>query len=388
MKTVCIATSTRADWGLLQPLAGALRDSGRVCLRIVATNMHLMEEFGMTVNEITEAGFTVDEKVNMRVDGDTPASRAKAMALCTAGMARAFERLRPDALIILGDRYEMLATAAAAAVMAIPIIHIAGGEISQGALDDSFRHAITKLASFHLCATEPYRRRVISMGEEPRRVVNTGAIGVWNAFNIPHMSAEELGRELDIDFSTATVAAVTYHPATCDSAEPPVARLQAMLDALDRFDELTLVVTAPNNDAGGASLLPVLEDYARRNPRRVRLVKSLGMRRYHSLLALSALCIGNSSSGIVEVPSAGIPTVDIGMRQAGRLAGPSVIHCGDSADEIADAIARALSPEMKALAAKKENPYYKADTLAVMTDAVLGFLDSPLLTTPKTFCDQ
>ena len=385
MKRLCFVTSTRADWGLLMPLAKALRGMEGIELQIVATNMHLMPEMGMTVNEIEAAGFTVDCRVACAVEGDDPASRAMVMAKCMAGMSEAFTALQPDAVVLLGDRYEMLAVASAAAVMCLPIIHIAGGEISEGALDDSFRHAITKLSSLHLTATEAYRKRVIQLGEDPSTVVNTGAIGVWNAFNTPLLSNDALAKDLDIDF-TEPVAVVTYHPATNDAEQSPLEQLEEMLTALDRFPALQLVITAPNNDAGGLALLNRLEDYAAKNSRRVRLVRSLGMVRYQSLLHYADVVIGNSSSGIVEAPSAGIPTVDIGIRQRGRIAAPSVIHCPSDNLAITDAIARALSPEMRELAAKKENPYYKPDTLRLMTDAVLSFLDT-LPRSPKKFYD-
>lgn len=366
---ICVATSTRADWGLLEPLARSLRDTPGVELQIVATNMHLLPRFGMTVDEITAAGFEVSARVPMEVEGDDEASRVRAMALCMSGMADAFERLRPDVLIVLGDRYEMLAVASAAAVMHIPVVHIAGGEISEGANDDSFRHAITKLSALHLAATEAYRRRVIQLGEAPDRVFNTGAIGVWNALNISPMPVRELEDFLGMPIEGEKVAVVTYHPATNDTTLTPSAATRELLEALDAFPDLKCVITYPNNDAGGVSIIELVDDYARRHPERVRAVPSLGMRRYHSLLRHAALVIGNSSSGIVEVPSYGIPTVDIGIRQRGRIAASSVIHCGTGADDIRAAITAALSSDFSGV----ENPYYRPDTLRLMTDAVLAF---------------
>lgn len=385
MKKVCFATSTRADWGLLQPLAVALRDGGCVEVQILATNMHLMEAYGYTVREIEDAGFAVDARVPVDVQGDDDASRVHVMAQCMAGAADAFVRLRPDAVVILGDRYEMLAIASAAATMHIPVIHIAGGEISEGALDDAFRHAITKLSTLHLTATEPYRRRVIQMGEDPARVVNTGAIGVWNAMHLEAMSRSEL--EADLGFGLdRPFALVTYHPATNDSEATPAERVGQMLDALDAFPGLAAIITYPNNDAHGAPVIDRLTAYAAAYRDRVLLVRSLGMVRYQSLLRLASAVIGNSSSGIVEAPSVGVPTVDIGMRQRGRIAGPSVIHCGDEAASIRAAIAQALSPEMQALAARRENPYCGDDTLGRMTAAVLAFT-ATLPCQPKTFHD-
>lgn len=198
---ICIATSTRADWGLLSPLAAELRRRPGVELQILATNMHLMPEYGMTVDEIERQGFVVSARVPMPLEGQGEAARVRAMAACMDGTAQALRRLAPDMLVILGDRYEMLAIASAATVMTIPIAHIAGGEVSEGAIDDNIRHAITKLSALHFTATEPYRRRVIQMGEDPARVVNAGALGVWNILNQPLMTLPELEANLGFKFA-------------------------------------------------------------------------------------------------------------------------------------------------------------------------------------------
>lgn len=385
MKTLCVATSTRADWGILRPLAAALRDSGRVKLQVLATNMHLLEAYGHTVDEIIADGFAVDARVAMPdASGDTPLGRAKAMGVCLEGTAEALGRLKPDALIILGDRYEMLAVASAAAVMGIPIVHLHGGEISEGAIDDSIRHAITKLSTLHLTATEPYRKRVIQMGEHPDRVINTGSLGVWSLVNRPRMSREELCADLGLDAS-APFAVVTFHPATLDKVAP-AERCRAMIEAFSRFPELNIIATYPNNDAGNEGIIEVLKEWQSAEPERVKLVKSLGMRRYLSAIAEAELVAGNSSSAIIEVPAAGTPAVNIGVRQKGRLHSPLVIDCGDTTDEIADAIGKALDPAFVAEAAKAPNPYYKADTLQIATEAVLQFAES-LPLAPKTFYD-
>ena len=372
---LCIVTTTRADWGLLLPVARELSKRDDVKIDVVAGNMHLLERYGHTIDEITASGFDVAGRIPCDVDGDSDASRVLAMAKAMQGAAEVFDRLRPDAVLLLGDRYEMLAIASAAATMHLPIIHIAGGEISEGALDDSYRHAITKLSTLHLTATEEYRRRVIQLGEDPSRVVNTGAIGVWNAFNIPLLSADELGTWLGIDFDGRKVASVTFHPATNDSASPRE-QVKALTSALAQFPDMIQVISYPNNDAGGESIIPVLEEYAAAHPGNVRAVSSLGMVRYQSLLHIANVVIGNSSSGIVEAPSAGAVTVDVGVRQKGRMAADSIIHCEPTESAIREAIDKALSPEYQQLAAKKENPYYKPDTLRLMTEAITDFLHS------------
>lgn len=371
---ICIATSTRADWGLLTPLAGALRNNPQVELQIVATNMHLSERCGMTVHEITDAGFTVDARVPMEDAGDGAADRVRAMAQCLAGTAEAFERLRPDAVIILGDRYEMLAVASAAAMMRIPIIHIAGGTVSEGAVDDSIRHAITKLASLHLAETDEARRRIVQMGEDPARVAATGALGVWNIMNQPLLSKAELEESLGgFTLDPESTLLVTYHPATLDNGDP-AARFNELLGALDMFPRSKVLLTHPNNDAGGEAIAALVEDYARANPDRVRAVTSLGMLRYLSALRNVAAVVGNSSSGIVEVPSMHIPTVDVGIRQKGRLCSASVIHCADDCESITEAIAMALSPEGRRQAREASNPYYRPDTVALMVRTILDYM--------------
>lgn len=384
MKTLCIATSTRADWGILRPLAEALRDSGRVRLQILATNMHLMDTYGHTIDEILAAGFEVDARVPMPDAGDSPEKRAEAMGVCLGGTAAALGRLKPDALLLLGDRYEMMAVASAAAVMGIPIIHLHGGEISEGAVDDSLRHAITKLSTLHLTATDEYRRRVIQLGEHPDRVVNTGALGVWNLMNQPRISRAELCDSLGLDASVP-FAVVTFHPATLDRVAP-AERCRAMVEALDRFPQLNIIATYPNNDAGNEEIIEVLKQWAARSAGRVALVKTLGMHRYLSAISMAAVVVGNSSSAIIEVPAAGTPAVNIGIRQRGRLHSPLVIDCGDSADMIEEAVNKALDPTFVDEARRSPNPYCKENTLELAVETVLEFMDT-LPVEPKKFYD-
>lgn len=370
--TICIATGTRADWGLLSPIATALRSDERLVVQILATNMHTLARFGNTSEEIRADGFAIDALVPVPDGDDSEQSRAEAMAACLGGTAEAFGRLKPDAVVALGDRFEMLAVASAAAVMRIPIVHIAGGEITEGAVDDCLRHAITKLASLHLTATEAYRRRVISMGEDPAKVITIGAPGVWNAFNQPLPTDAEVLQSLGIAGSP-DIALVTFHPATLDPADP-TERFEAVVEALNRFKDLHIIITYPNNDARSQGIISRIESWSDAEPKRVTAVKSLGMKRYLAASRMARVVVGNSSSGIVEVPSAGTPTVDIGIRQRGRVAGASVIHCGDSADEIAQAISHALSFEMQALAARRENPYAQPDTIGVAARAITDFV--------------
>lgn len=383
-RKIAIATGTRADWGLLSGIARALSARDDCEVTILATNMHLSPRYGNTISEIIADGFTDPVRIPMPDDADSDTSTVRAMAVCMAGMADELSRLRPDLLVILGDRFEMLATATAALMTRVPVVHIAGGEISEGAIDDSIRHSITKMASLHLTATEPYRQRVIAMGEAPDRVINTGAIGVYNILHEPLMSRAELEESIGFRLTDKALL-VTYHPATLDDEDPAV-RCRSLLDALDRFPDYKVLMTYPNNDPRGRIIIDLIEAYGADRPERVKIVPSLGKLRYLSALRCVRAVVGNSSSGIVEVPSMHIPTVDIGIRQRGRLCGPSVIHCGDSREEIASALDRALSDEGRRIAREAENPYFRPDTLDIMVRAIA---ETPLQTLQtKKFYDR
>ncbi|MDE5978889.1 MAG: UDP-N-acetylglucosamine 2-epimerase (hydrolyzing), partial [Muribaculaceae bacterium] len=313
-------------------------------------------------------GFHVDERVEMNAASDSPADTAAATGKCLMGKARALERLKPDILVLLGDRYEMLAVATAATIMRVPIAHIAGGEISEGAFDDNIRHALTKLSTLHFTATNAYRNRVISMGENPEFVFNTGALGVYNIIHEPVIPKHELEKFIGIDINASTLL-VTFHPATMDPV-PVSERCEALLHALDGFISSHIIFTYPNNDPDGEVIIDMINEYAARNPGRVAVVPSLGRRRYLSALHFLSAVVGNSSSGIVEVPTMRIPTVDIGIRQQGRIAASSVIHCDGEHDSIHQAISFALSPAGKRLALETDNPYAKRDTANRIVDTL------------------
>lgn len=366
---IAIATGTRADWGLLSPIAQLLKAQKDVEVAIIATNMHLDPRFGNTIDEIISDGFIPAAKVKMNVASNSEADTARSMAKCLSGMVDAFESIKPDCIIILGDRYEMLATASAATVMRIPIIHIAGGEISEGAIDDCIRHAITKLSALHLTSTEEYRQRVIAMGEQPDRVINTGAIGVYNIMQLPLMSKEELEKSIGCKINKRTLL-VTMHPTTIDPTPSSIV-MGELFKALDAHDG-NVIITYPNNDARGAEIISLIDDYQKRNKDKVTVIPSLGRLRYLSALQFVGAVAGNSSSGIVEVPSMHIPTVNIGIRQKGRLASKSVINCGNSAQEIISAIRFALSEEGQDVARNAENPYYKPNTLHTIVNSILS----------------
>ena len=343
-----------------------VKKSGDAILQVVATNMHLSQKHGMTINEIINDGFFIDFRIDSALDDDSPLGTVKSMSKTMEGMGKALENLSPDIVVILGDRYEMLATASAAAILNIPIAHIHGGEITEGAYDDSLRHAITKLSTLHFASTDEYARRIVQMGEEPNRVYNVGAPGVENTLRSEILSLREL--EKSIGFSLGDkYFVVTFHPVT---KQPGSEKKQTseLIATLNKYihQGWKFLVTMPNSDTHGSMVASMLSEWAFEYPKNVCLVKSLGRKRFFSALKHSHGIIGNSSSGIIEAPSFGIPTVNIGDRQKGRVKGPTVIDVSPDADFIYKAIEKAISPETKEkisiLEISSLNPYYKPDT--------------------------
>ena len=367
-RKICIVTSTRADWGLLSKVAKALSERSDVTLQIVATNMHLSEKYGSTWHEIERDGLHIDRMVPMAVDNDSAVDTVVAMSQCMDGMARTLSDLNPDLLLILGDRYEMLAVASTALILRIPIAHIAGGAVSRGAYDESIRHSITKMSHIHLTETEEYRRRVIQLGENPEHVHNVGAMGVYNIRHLQYLTRQELEYDLGTSIPEGTLLC-TFHPATLETIAPRV-QCENLLAALDRHPDNKVIFTYPNNDTNGAIIIELINAYADLHPHRVAVFPSLGMRRYLSALHCVAAVIGNSSSGIVEVPSMGIPTLNIGIRQDGRLAAESVTNCGVTVEEIDRGLTTVLSPENRIRCRSVKNPYEQPDTLQRIVDVV------------------
>ena len=367
-RKICIVTSTRADWGLLSKVAKALSERSDVTLQIVATNMHLSEKYGSTWHEIERDGLHIDRMVPMAVDNDSAVDTVVAMSQCMDGMARTLSDLNPDLLLILGDRYEMLAVASTALILRIPIAHIAGGAVSRGAYDESIRHSITKMSHIHLTETEEYRRRVIQLGENPEHVHNVGAMGVYNIRHLQYLTRQELEYDLGTSIPEGTLLC-TFHPATLETIAPRV-QCENLLAALDRHPDNKVIFTYPNNDTNGAIIIELINAYADLHPHRVAVFPSLGMRRYLSALHCVAAVIGNSSSGIVEVPSMGIPTLNIGIRQDGRLAAESVTNCGVTVEEIDRGLTTVLSPENRTRCRSVKNPYEQPDTLQRIVDVV------------------
>lgn len=360
-RKICIVTGTRAEWGLLSGIAKALDNRKDVVLQIIATNMHLSEKYGDTWKEIQRDGLKITLKVPIPTDFTTAHDTVNAMSECMKGMSKAFSTLSPDLILILGDRFEMLAVASAALIHRIPVAHMHGGEVTQGAFDESIRHSITKMSHLHFTSTEEARNRIIQLGENPAHVFNTGAIGVYNILHTPLMTREELESDLGITIPGNSVF-VTFHPTTLDSI-PPYIQCENLLNALDRRKDIKILFSYPNNDTGGNDIIQLIDRFVSNNADRSAVFPSLGARRYLSVLRCVSAVVGNSSSGIIEVPSMHIPTLNIGIRQKGRQRAESVIDCGVTFEEISEGLEKVLSEESISSARTCNNPYEQAETL-------------------------
>lgn len=387
MKKICIVTGTRAEYGLLKPVISKVEKDAELQLLLYVTGAHLSPEFGLTYHEIEEDGFAITRKIEMLLGADTPSGVIKSMGVEMIGFADALAVDRPDMMILLGDRYEILIAAAAAMVFRVPIAHIHGGERTEGLIDEAIRHSVTKMSYLHFASTEEYRRRIIQLGEHPDRVFNVGALGVESIRQIPMMDKPELEKDLNISLD-GRVALVTFHPVTLTTLEMDSVKVQFtnLLKALDRFSQLTIIITKANADTDGKIINEMIDRYAECNHQRCRAFNSLGQRRYLSLLQYCKIVVGNSSSGIIEVPSFKIPTINIGTRQRGRVCAESVINCGNGVDEITEAIEKGLEEETISRLEHVTNPYEQCGT----SDQIINNIKEALyrgIDIEKTFYD-
>lgn len=354
MRRIAFFTSTRAEYGLLRPLMAEVALRPGLMLQVIVSGTHLSQAHGETWREIAADGFAIDARVDMRLGADDAESIAASAALALAGTAQALARLRPDVLVLLGDRYELLAAAQAAVLARVPIAHIHGGEATEGAIDESIRHAITKLAYWHFPSAEPYAERIRQMGEASERVWTVGAPAIDNIAALAPIPRDELEAFLGLALR-APCFLVTYHPVTLE-ADSGLAAMQALLEAVGALAG-SVVITGANADPGASPIRAAMQAFADANPGRAVLFESLGARRYLSLMRHVDAVVGNSSSGLLEAPAVGVPTVDVGPRQQGRLRARSVLHCGESSAEIRRALEHAVSPAHRALAARCDTPY-------------------------------
>jgi UDP-hydrolysing UDP-N-acetyl-D-glucosamine 2-epimerase len=345
MRKICVITGSRSEYGLLYPLLKKIQDDADLELQLVVTGMHLSSEFGLTYQEIEQDGFHIDEKIETVLSSDSAVAIGKSMGLGLIGFSETLARLQPDIVVVLGDRYEILVAAQAAMILSIPIAHIHGGELTEGAVDESIRHAMTKMSHLHFVSTPEYKKRVIQLGEQPERVFHVGAMGIDNILN---QDLLDLARfEESINFQLGDINfLVTYHPVTLSNLSSEYLINELFL-ALEQFPNATVIFTKPNSDADGRIISYKIDEFVAKNIDKRVAYTSLGKLRYLSALQHVDVIIGNSSSGIIEVPVFNIPTVNIGSRQTGRLKGPSIIDCGDEHLEIVQAITTAISESFR-----------------------------------------
>ncbi|MGL5772289.1 MAG: UDP-N-acetylglucosamine 2-epimerase [Bacteroidales bacterium] len=384
MRKICFVTGSRAEYGLLSNIMRFVKENKQCELQIIATNMHLSPEYGLTYREIEADGFVINRKVEMLLASDTPNATTKSVGLATIGFADAYEDLKPDLLVVLGDRYEILSAVSAALFYQIPVAHLHGGEITEGAYDDAIRHAITKMSHLHFTSTESYRQRVIQLGENPDHVFNVGAVGVDNILSLPLLSKADLEKSINFELTDKSLL-VTYHPVTLGrtSAETQIVDLLEALKPV--LEEYKVIFTMPNSDTNGRIIKQRIQEFVQQYPHETIAFDSLGLKRYLSALKYVTAVVGNSSSGIIEVPSFGIPTLNIGDRQKGRLCADSVLHCDISPTAISKGLAEILSPSFLAKSEQTINPYHKANTAKVIAKMLCSLpLDGLIM---KSFYD-
>jgi GDP/UDP-N,N'-diacetylbacillosamine 2-epimerase (hydrolysing) len=367
-RKVCVVTGTRAEYGLLRWVMQEIRESASMELQVIATGMHLSPEFGLTYRDIEADGFRIDRKVEMLLSADTPSAISKSMGVAMIGFADAYDQLRPDLLLVLGDRYEILAAATTAMISQVPIAHLHGGETTEGAFDEAIRHSITKMSHLHFVAAEEYRKRVIQLGEHPNRVFQVGGLGIDNIQRLPLLSKEALEEALDFSLGERSLL-ITFHPVTLEQ-NTSAQQMKELLAALKQQERTQLIFTMPNADTEGRVLFGMIEEFVQQNLERAKAFTSLGQLRYLSCLKHVDAVIGNSSSGLAEAPSFRIGTVNIGDRQQGRLKAKSVIDCEPDHYSIQLALEKLYSPSFKKQLASVRNPYGEVGASAAVVETL------------------
>jgi len=345
MRKICVITGTRAEFGLLRPLIELIANDNKLQLQLIATGMHLSPEFGYTLNEITDAGFVVDKKVECLLSSDSSVGVSKTIALAVSGFADALAELTPDLVVVLGDRTEILGAVIATAMANIPIAHLHGGETTEGAYDEAIRHSITKFSHLHFTSTEAYRKRVIQLGEHPNTVFNVGAIGLDAIKKLPLLDRDAFEKAISFKLKERNVL-ITYHPVTLEK-EAPIETFENVLTALDELTDTALIFTHANSDKNGRIINKMITEYVNNHKDKAVEFKSLGQLRYLSALQFVDFVIGNSSSGMTEVPAFYIPTINIGDRQKGRINCESVINSNNSLEDIKKSITFALDKTLR-----------------------------------------
>lgn len=385
MYRVCVITATRAEYGLLSPLMKEIKRSSSLALQLIVTGTHLSNLYGETYNQILEDGFEVNEYVDIMATDDSAAGIMETMANAQVKIGDALMSLAPDVVIVLGDRYELIPIVSSCAVLQIPVCHIHGGEITQGAVDEMFRHAVSKMAHIHFASTKQYSSRLIRMGENPNRVFNVGSLGVEQIKKLPLLGKEELAKNIGFTVDDMTLL-VTFHPITTET-QSQVYQMQALLDALALRPQYKVLFTRPNSDLHRTEINDMIEAYVVKHPNTCAVYSSLGQKRYLSAMKYCRAVVGNSSSGIIETPSLGVPTINIGNRQKGRISASSVIHCEGNKASILHALDELENQEFMFAAKTCHNPYEGKDTAKSMV-SILEYLLHQGITCVKPFHDS
>ena len=353
-RKICVVTGTRAEYGLLFWLMKEIEQDKDLELQLIVTGMHLSPEFGLTYKEI-EKDFRIDKKIEMLLSSDTSVGITKSMGLAQISFADAYDELKPDILVVLGDRYEILSAVSSAMIARIPIVHISGGETTEGAFDESIRHSITKMSHLHFTATEEYRNRVIQLGEHPERVFNVGGLGVDSIKRIKLLQKKELETQIDFKFNKRNII-VTFHPVTLENTTSKQ-QFQNLLDVIDTLNDTNIIFTKANSDTDGRVINDMIDEYVKLNPNKSVEFTSMGQLRYLSTLQYVDAVVGNSSSGLAEAPTFKIATINIGDRQKGRLMSDSVVSCTPSIASIKESFDQIYSDKYIDLLKSTSNPY-------------------------------
>lgn len=382
MKSICVVTTTRAEYGLLRNVIRHIDQHPELELCLIVTGTHLLAEYGETYEEIEQDGFPIAQKVAVEMTTDTPSGISQTMGRFFTAFSDVFEQHSPDFLIVLGDRYELIPICFCALNVGIPIAHISGGETTEGAIDEVVRHCVTKMSYLHFPGCEEYRRRIIQLGEDPCRVYNYGDVGVENAMRLPLLSKEQLQESLQFSLD-GPYFSVTFHPVTMESRSSST-QIRELLQAITQLPQYRFIITKANADAGGIEINRILDEFAPNAPN-CKVVASLGVVRYLSSLKYAQGIIGNSSSGIVEAPCFGIPTINIGDRQKGRLQASSVLNCLPEAEKIRETILLSQTPEFLEQARNTVNPYGNGETAKQIVDTIWEVLSKGTINLKKSF---
>jgi len=384
MRKVCVVTGSRAEYGLLRWVMQGIKESSKLKLQVIATGMHLSPEFGLTYRDIEGDGFQIDRRVEMLLSSDTPVGITKSMGLGLCGFADALAELKPDMLLVLGDRYEIFSAAAAAMIARIPIAHLHGGEATEGLIDESIRHSLTKMSHLHFVAAEEYRQRVIQLGEDPERVFLVGGLGIDSILKLDLLDRSDLETALDFRLGPRNLL-VTFHPVTLEKNTAAM-QMSELLSVLENLKDTHVIFTMPNADTEGRIMFRMINEFVSRHPQTAKAFTSLGQRRYFSCVRYVDGVVGNSSSGLAEVPSFRKGTINIGDRQRGRLKAESVIDCEPNRGAILSALDKLFSESFNKTLPKTVNPYGVGGASEAIIKTLEELPFDQLL--KKRFCDR